>query len=165
MGFDIRTHNLMEYCTAQPPSTGDIWSGVWLTILSTLFPISQDYIITPRRRVLQIPDLIMEVAKITNNAPLTFRTVLIVDIKDAQYWDHGKEALMQKIRRQTDLAFSGTGTRKLYWIGSIGPHWVYGEKEEDGQDLRPLIGWHDATHDDASYHDFLQLVKLVEASL
>jgi hypothetical protein len=44
----------------------------------------------------------------------------------------------------------------------IGPHWIYGEIH-DGHGLapRPLIEWHDATHDEASYRDFLNLVELV----
>jgi hypothetical protein len=43
----------------------------------------------------------------------------------------------------------------------MGPHWVYGEQGDNVKDPKPLIEWHDVTHDDASYHDFLQLVKLV----
>jgi hypothetical protein len=70
------------------------------------------------------------------------------------------------IGRRTDQypTFLGTVTPKLYWIGSIGSHWIYGEKEDYGQqDLKPLIGWHDTTHDDASYRDLLGLVELVDS--
>lgn len=168
MGFDIHTLTLMEDLTTYPPS-GECydWSGLWITVLVTLFPAPQGYTITPRRRVQdfstqQIPDLIIEVAKITNTAPRIYRTALVVEIKDAQCWDHhGKESLMQMIRYRTDISFLGTATCKVYWIGTIGPHWIFGEKEDGGQDLKPLIGWHDTTHDDESYQDFLQLVELV----
>ena len=72
---------------------------------------------------------------------------------------------MQQIARQTELAFLGSPTykaiHKVYWIGTIGSHWIYGEKEDDEQALKPLIGWHDVIHDDASYLDFCQLVELV----
>ena len=72
---------------------------------------------------------------------------------------------MQQIARQTELAFLGNAShkasRKVYWIGAIGSHWVYGEKEDDDQAPKCLIEWHDVIHDDASYSDFLQLVELV----
>jgi len=51
---------------------------------------------------------------------------------------------------------------KVYWIAAIGPHWRYGERD-DGQELVPLIDWHDTTHDAASYADLQQLVALVHA--
>jgi hypothetical protein len=118
----------------------------------------------------QAPDLFYEVAKVTitpgpeSPGPiLLFRTVLVVEIKDPRYLDHGKEALLQQLRRETDLAFSGiterTAERKLYWIGAIASHWMYGEKEDNGQDVMPLIKWHDTTFDDSSSCDFLKLVE------
>jgi hypothetical protein len=59
-------------------------------------------------------------------------------------------------------AFAGTAHAEVYWIGAIGPHWRYGEKD-DGQDPVPLIEWHDTIHDAASYADLQQLVALVNA--
>ena len=41
-----------------------------------------------------------------------------------------------------------------------GPHWQYGVKDE-GQELKPLIAWHDTTHDKASCDDFKDLVALI----
>ena len=75
----------------------------------------------------------------------------------------------QQLTRKTDAAFAGTGTAfvgtvyaKVYWIAAIGPDWRYGERD-DGQDLVPLIDWHDTIHDAASYADLQQLVALVHA--
>jgi hypothetical protein len=165
MGFDILTRTLLENYSTYSPRFVDIWYGPWNTILTTLFPASQGYVVTPRRRVedistVQIPDLIIEVTKVTLPS-LTPRTVLMFEMKNSQHWDHGVEALMQKIRRRTEREFSLLADSKLYWIVAIGPRWVYGEKEDDGQDPKPLIEWHDVTHDDASYRDLLQLVELV----
>jgi hypothetical protein len=70
---------------------------------------------------------------------------------------------MRQIRLQTNVAFAGTAAEKFYWIGTIGPHWRYGEKEDDGLDPRPLIAWHDVTHSNGSYRDLKHLADLVAA--
>jgi hypothetical protein len=162
---------MLEQRTTHPPDTEGAWTGPWNMILTSLFPFSQGYIVFPRSCETdassgQLSNNIYQVAKVTYS-PFTLRTVIIVQIKDAWHWDHEKENIIQEVGRRADLGFSGMETScgramsKLYWIGVIGPHWIYGEKEENGQDPKALIRWHDTTHDDASYHDFLQLVKLV----
>jgi hypothetical protein len=90
MPFDITTRTVLEYYTAHPPATEDVWYGPWTTILTTLFPSTQGYLVTPQRRLpddpeSHIPDFIIEVVKLSS-PPLTFRSVLIVDIKNAQRW-------------------------------------------------------------------------------
>jgi hypothetical protein len=55
----------------------------------------------------------------------------------------------------------GTASEKIYRIGAIGRHLRYGEKEDDGQDPRPMVAWHDVTHDHASYRDLVQLADLL----
>jgi hypothetical protein len=107
------------------------------------------------------PDFVIEVVKLS--APLTFRTVLIVKVKNSQHWQSGIETLDRQLNRQTDAAFAGTPHTKVYWIGTIGPHWRYGERIDNGQALRPLIDWHHTTHDQASFNDLLALVNLVSA--
>ena len=66
---------------------------------------------------------------------------------------------------QANAAFAGTAYAKIYWIGAIGPHWKYGEKDQDDdeQGLVPLIDWHDTTHDAASYADRQKLAASVYA--
>ena len=66
-------------------------------------------------------------------------------------------------KQHADSAFTSTAHSKLYWIGSIGPHWRYGEKEDKGQDVQPLIDWHHTTHDQASFDDLQTLACLVAA--
>ena len=165
MPFDLTTRTLLEHYTANPPRTEDVWYGPWISILTTLFPPAQGYFVTPQRRVAEdsqvhIPDLLIEVAKISS-PPLILRTVLIVKVRNSQHWESGKDVLMRRIKLQTDAAFFGTAVGKVYWIGTIGPHWRYGEKEDDGQDPRPLIQWHDVTHNEASYRDLVDLSNLV----
>jgi hypothetical protein len=85
MPFDAITCTVLEYCTAHPPAPEDSWYGIWITILTTLFPSAQGYIVTPQRPLTDepfchIPDFIIEVVKLSV-APLTFRTVLIMKIK------------------------------------------------------------------------------------
>ena len=134
-------------------------------------PDFSGYIVAPQRRVQEdpesyIPDFIIEVAKMSTTPPppLTVRTVLVLQVKNNQRWQKaGMEALERQLNRQTDTAFAGTAHTKLYWIGTIGPHWRYGEREDYGQDLRPLIDWHHTTHDQASYNDLLVLANLVAA--
>ncbi|KAF8476381.1 hypothetical protein DFH94DRAFT_109872 [Russula ochroleuca] len=165
MVFDPFTRALLEQHTTCTPLLPDDWYGPWTSILTTLFPPPQGYVVNPRKRHEledgSLSDLIFDIFKVT--FPLTFRTLLIVEIKGSHHWDHGIPAFMQEIGRQTVLAFLGNATHKVYWIGTIGPHWIYGEKEDDDQAPRPLIGWHDVTHDDASYRDLLQLVELVDS--
>jgi hypothetical protein len=165
MPFDIVTRTVLEYYTTNPPATEDVWYGPWNTILTTLFPSAQGYIVTPQRRLpddpeSHIPDFIIEVVKMST-APLTFRSVLIAKIKNSQHWEYGIPALQRQLNRQTDAAFAGTAHSKVYWIGTIGPHWRYGEKENDEHDVRPLINWHHTTHDKASFDDLQTLARLV----
>ncbi|KAJ7803568.1 hypothetical protein B0H14DRAFT_2887395 [Mycena olivaceomarginata] len=168
MPFSQSTIAVLQHYTANPPSTEDKWYGPWTSILKALFRDEDNYIVTPQQRIPEdseshIPDFVIEVVKMTQATPLTFRTVLIVEIKNSQHWPNGRAALDRQISRQTDAAFTGTAHTKVYWIGAIGPHWRYGVKEDDGQAIRPLILWHDTTHDDASYTDFQKLVALVSA--
>ena len=62
-----------------------------------------------------------------------------------------------------DAAFAGTAYSKVYWIGAIEPHWGYGEKEDDGPNVRPLTVWHDTTHDQAAFDDLHTLARLIAA--
>ncbi len=166
MPFDAVTRAVLEHFTTNPPHTKDAWYGPWIAILTTLFPTTQGYIVTPQRRLPDDPqshiaDLVIEVMKMAT-APLIFRTVLIVKIRNSQHWEDGIPALERQLKRQTDAAFTGTAYPKVYWIGAIGPHWKYGERI-DGQDVRVLVDWHDTTHDQASFDDLQTLSHLVAA--
>jgi len=194
MPFDAITRAVLEYYTALPPAAEDHWYGPWNTILTTLFPSSQGYMVTPQRRLRppagdpesHIPDLVIEVDKLSSTSStgtgtvtgLTFRTVLIAKIRNSQHWQSGLgigiETLERQLDRETDAAFAGTAHSKVYWIGTIGPHWRYGERGVDddahdatasgsGQNLRPLIDWHHTTHDQASFNDLQVLADLVSA--
>ncbi|KAF8334363.1 hypothetical protein F5887DRAFT_991447 [Amanita rubescens] len=157
--------NLMERYTENPQEAiGDGWFGPWNAILTTLFPPAQRYFVTPHRRPLD-PDshLIIEVVKLTTTAPITLRSVLIIAIGNAQHLKPGIPVPERELNQQIDTAFAATARSKVYWIESIGPHWRYGVKEDDGQDVQPLIAWHDTTHDHASFDDFQTLTGLVAA--
>ena len=162
MSFDITTRTLLQYYTDHPPRTEDVWYGPWNAILTTLFPSIQGYVITPQRRIVEDSQarFLIEVAKIST-PPLTLRTVLIVEIKNSQHWESGRDTLIRQIGLQADMTFAGTAVGKVYWIGTIGPHWIYGEKKDDDQDPEPLIAWHHITHDEASYRDLSELRHLV----
>jgi len=167
MPLDAITRAVLEHHTAQLPRTEDAWYGPWTTILTSLFPTTHGYLVSPQQRLPSddqghIPDFITEVVKLST-PPLTFRTVLIVKIKNTQHWPSGIQALKRQLGRQTDAAFAGTAGDKLYWIGAIGPHWQYGEKVYDGGKVQELIEWHDTIHDLASFNDLQALVQLVAA--
>ena len=72
-------------------------------------------------------------------APITLRSVLIIAIGNAEHLKPGIPVPERGLNRQIDTAFAGTARSKVYWIESIGPHWRYGEKEDDGQDVQPLM--------------------------
>jgi hypothetical protein len=175
MGFPGFVCSWLKQITTHTPSTEetDIWYGPWNAILHTLFPAMERYMVSPQKRHIERDafgtrrdsDMIMEIVKVIDDYnPKLDRTVLVFEIKSSCHWvGRGKkEALIQHIGHQADATFSEyrTAGQKVYWIGAIGPHWIYGEIQ-DGQDPRPLIEWHDVTHDEASHRDFLKLVELV----
>jgi hypothetical protein len=167
MGLDAATRAMLAEDTAQSPPDG-IWDSAWVTILKSLFPSSQSYAVRPRKRNDADADLIVEVAKVTlpksPSEHRQYRTVLVVEIKDPQQWESGKETILQQLQKQTDLTFKSTplgiAKDKLIWIATIGPHWLYGEKQ-DGQRLKHLIHWHHSTFDDATCLDLEKVAELV----
>ena len=167
MGLDAATRAILAEDTTQSPPD-DIWDAAWFTILKSLFPSSESYTVFPLKRNDADAVLIVEVAKVTlpesPSERRQFRIFLVVEIKDPQHWDSGKEKLLQQLEHQTDLAFKdtalGAAKDKLIWIATIGPHWLYGEKRYR-QSLKPLIEWHHATFDDASCLDLEKVAELV----
>jgi hypothetical protein len=172
MAFGAIIRAVLEEYTAFPPETQDAWYGPWISILTTLFPSVQGYVVTPQHRLTleddqsHIRDFVIEVVKLNLSAPpLMFRTVLIVKIRNTQHGhsELGMQRLQDLIERQCYSAFIGTAHTKVYWIGTIGPHWRYGERVVDGQAPIPLINWHDTTHDQASFNDLQVLADLIHA--
>ncbi|KAF5380085.1 hypothetical protein D9615_006203 [Tricholomella constricta] len=168
MPFDNSTCTILQRFTTIQPPTEDLWYGPWTSILTTLFPTTQGYMVAPQRRFSfddpenHDSDFIIEVMKLST-APFTLRCVLVVKIRNSQHWEPGLPVLQCLLDMHTHAALRDTGYLKVYWIGAIGPHWRYGEKEYDGQELRPLIDWHHTTHDQASFDDLQTLAQLVAA--
>ena len=170
MPLPALTRQVLEYYTTNTAPMESVWYGPWTTILTTLFPATDGFQVTPQRKLDEddnestIPDYIIEVSKATEPGRLNFQVVLIVEVKNSQHWPDGVERLSVKICKQANSAFSQTARGKLYWIAVIGPHWRYGSKEDDGQfGLSPHIPWHHTTHDDASFNDLQTLTGLVGA--
>jgi len=157
---------VLEKYTAEPPDTEDFWYAPWNHILMTLFPAARGYLVRPQHRLPLVdnhhhtPAFVIEVVKMST-PPLTFRTVLIVEIKNTYHWPSGIQRLQDQINDQCDSAFVGAAHTKIYWIGTIGPHWRYGEKSDNGQAPIPLINWHDTIHDQASLNDLQVLADLI----
>ncbi|KAF5347940.1 hypothetical protein D9756_010122 [Leucocoprinus leucothites] len=117
MSFDITTRTLLEHYTNAPPRTTDVWYGTWISILTTLFPSSQGYVVTPQHRIAEdaevhILNLFIQVAK-PWTIPVTLRIVLIVEIKNSQHWESGKTALMRQIELKTDVGFVGAVVNRV----------------------------------------------------
>ncbi|KAH9066235.1 hypothetical protein EDB87DRAFT_1573849 [Lactarius vividus] len=143
-----------------------LWDAAWNSILTFLFPVSQGFFIAPRRRQDETSDLVIGVVKMINHDPSQMRIVLIVQIKSNWRLQSGFLPLEEQINSHIDAAFRGerspgTAISKVYWITTIGPRWRYGIKEDGEQGLRPLIAWHETTHDQASYGNFQALTSLV----
>jgi hypothetical protein len=71
MPFDLTTCGLLAYYTTHRPRSEDVWYGPWNSILTTLFPPNQGYVITPQRKpynednaTSRMPDFIIEIAKV-----------------------------------------------------------------------------------------------------
>jgi hypothetical protein len=101
---------------------GRLWRSMGHTIL---FPTTQGYIVTPKRRLPDDPGSHFHVFIIGEVV-----TVLVLKIRNSHHWQSGIQVLERQLNRQTDAAFSGTA-HTLYWIGTIGPHWRYGEKDNE----------------------------------
>jgi hypothetical protein len=170
--FEPITCAILQQYTTSPPLNETKWYGPWFSALSHLFPLSQNYVFTPLRRIAKdddhTPYFIYEVSKFIA-PPSKLRTVLIVAIMDSPDWQAGIPLSETEINRLTDTVFSGAlsgggiATSKVYWIVALGPHWRYGIKEDNGRELKPLIDWHDTIHDQAPYDDFQRLAALIAA--
>jgi len=170
MPFDEITCKLLAHYTAHRPRVVDEWYGPWNTILTTLFPPIEGYVVTPQRKnyiengvPFHIADFIMEVTRV-EGPNITPRTVLILEIKNSQHWPNSIDRFFRQLNRQVNFVFADSARDKLYWIAALGPHWVYGMKDElDGgsRGLTPLIEWHDTIHDDSSFADLQTLAALV----
>jgi len=108
----------------------------------------------------------MEVLKILPPYTYPSRTLLFIEIRNTFHWQAGIRKQEKRLKKIIDAAFAGNGPStarsKVYWISVIGPHWRFGYKDDDGEDLAPLIEWHHTTHDQDSYQDFQDLAGLVE---
>ena len=63
-----------------------------------------------------------------------------------------------------EMYFPGQGPRCIgLALSDLINHWRYGYRDDDGEDLRPLIKWHHTTHDQDLYQDFQDLAGLVAA--
>jgi len=169
MSFPPLTCKILQEYSIHPPENQDLWLGPWLTILTILFPPTDDYVVSPqiktyneRGAVGGRPDLVIEVAKYTSQ-PFALRTILIVEIKNAQHWPDGVDHMLRRIDIDTGYEFNKTSCDKLYWIAAIGPHWTYGVREEDERRARPLIEWRHSVHDAASFTNLQELATLVRA--
>jgi hypothetical protein len=169
MSLPKLTRDLLQQYTDNPPPDDSLWWGPWNGILFTLFVPIDDVFVMPHHRELYsqvqpIPAFLVGryIKPESRGVPFRYRPLVIVDIMNDQYWGSGHDSLMmQSIKHQIKTEFADGGREKVYWIGVIGPRWRYGVQREDDQEPTPLIPWHDVTHDDASYHDFMQLKELV----
>jgi hypothetical protein len=87
------------------------------------------------------------------------RTVLIVEIKLVDIWGSAAayDRLMEQISRQADAAFNDKARERVFWIATIGPHWKFGHKDDNGQNPISIGGWQHTIHGAASYRKLMQL--------
>ena len=163
------TRHILEH-TIHQPRTERVWYGPWSSILTTLFPSTEGFLVAPNQKFIEEDEneftISFEVSKRVQPGDLKLQIVLIVEIKNSHQWPGGAERLFAQIRKNANVAFSRSQTtiKTVYWISVMGPHWRYGSKEDDGQlNLTPLIPWHDTTHDDASFNDLQTLAERVRA--
>ena len=140
-----------------------VWS--WTAILTALFPVNKGYLVTPQRSIISeedntstILDFVIEVSKITTS-PLDKRTVLIVEIKNTQHWPSRILALENQLLKQTNAVLADNARDLVYYIMSVGPHWRYGIKYDNGQRLQHLTEWYYTIH---NRNSFKGLTKLSE---
>lgn len=163
MCFAYATRSMLEHYTTNTPQNEIEWYGPWIGILLTFFTSGKGYLTTPRRCMGEEGQvgggLIIEVDKLSIPSH-TYRTVLILKIKNTHRWDDGIPDLDRQIAEWAELSFTKRAVEKVYWIEVIGPHWRYGIKHNDGQNPHPLIPWHHVTHDHASFEDLQALFDL-----
>src|ERR1700742_3179296 len=170
MPFTEQTKDTLQFFTQNEPIGESVWYGPWTTILTTIFPADEGFMVTPQLHVhempatYKIPDFIIQVKRVfgpTASIPKKFRTVLIVEVKPPVHWAEGfrHKALYNQLNKQLDSVFNLTGWSKLFWLVAIGPHWRYGYKCDDGQmhynrnvlPLPTLSEWHHTIHSNEDY--------------
>ena len=52
MPFPALTRQVLEYYTAHQPPTESVWYGPWTTILTTLFPATDGFVVTPQLQII-----------------------------------------------------------------------------------------------------------------
>ena len=160
--FDEILRARLEGLSLYNPSSESMWYGPWNSILTSLFPTSDGFFVTPQKVILsqtrQIADFVIEVTRV--KTPNLIQAVLIVEIKNTLLWPSVVPRLDEQLSKQIDANFEeGSALDKMYWIAAVGPHWRYGMN--DGQAVQPLSDWHDKIHDRDSYFDFQNLASLV----
>jgi hypothetical protein len=167
MPFDILIRAVLEDYTNRRPRSESEWYGPWTSILTTFFPVGKGYLVTPQRKIVSdedhtsvVPDFVIEVSKITTS-PLDKRTVLIVEIKNTQHWPDRILALENQLLKQADATLADNAKDLVYYIMTMGPHWRYGVKYDNGRGLQPLIGWRDTIHDENSFRELVRLSERV----
>ncbi|KAG6380452.1 hypothetical protein JVT61DRAFT_8591 [Boletus reticuloceps] len=169
MSFPPNVCRILQDYSIRPPSK-EYGVGPWLSILAILSPPYEGYMISPRGKTYfergspeGIPGFSLAVAKPAGPLPAPLRTILIVEVKDIHHWPDGIDDMLRRVDEDTGRSFSKTAADKLYWIAALGPHWMYGVREEEETATRTLIDWHYTMHDEASFADFQALVALVRA--
>ena len=167
MPFDILVKTVLEDYTNRRPQSESEWYGPWTAILTTFFPVGKGYSVTPQRKIISdedhtsiIPDFVIEVLKITT-PPLDKRTVLIVEIKNTQHWPNKISALEDQLLKQICVTLADNAKDLVYYIMAIGPHWRYGVKYDNGQQLQHLIEWRNTIHDESSFKELIKLSEKV----
>ena len=164
--FDHHIRDRLQLFTESPPiPNSDVWDGLWTSVLTDLFPSLEGYILQPKRRFPANSALLMEILKMPTSLTMPFRTVLVIEIRNNSDWQAGIPAQEARLKCLINAAFAGNESfrarTKVYWISVIGPHWRYGYRNNNGEDITPLIEWHHTTHDQDSYQDFQDLAGLV----
>ena len=125
MPFDIVTSTRVLHHAPLPPRMYGIGRGLPSS------PSTEGYIVTPQRRLTENFDSHIRIFPTSslrswNCLPRQLSFGLSLWKKNSQHWESEIPVLERQLNRQTDAAFAGTAHTKVYWIGTIGPHWRYG---------------------------------------
>lgn len=157
---------IKKYCDKETrPEYDREWYAVWTTMLSTMFPIADGYVVEPHIRrnppkgkIEGQLEVILEVCRITEN-PFMMYPVLVVKM-EMEGVDFTSEQILQQLDVDVKKAFCFFG-EPVFWIAAVGPRWIYGTRMEEMKALEPLIEWHNSLIDEKAQEHFKALIRLV----
>jgi hypothetical protein len=139
--------------------------GIWNTILVTLFPPTDGYMVhlhvqegLPEQGYEQYEGP-LEIIFIVRKVGYGMKTALVGRIENDRYYV--KKSQIFKELKMNCNDYIGEAVESLYWIAACGCNWTYGQRIKGDTELDQMIDWQENILGEESIQQFKDLVSLV----